>query len=64
MMLFLHLFNTPERAAECYNLLYIGDKPLSLLLSRIGGMCVPIFLFLVMDLLLHGRSNPIISYIL
>lgn len=46
MMLFLHLFNTPERAAECYNLLYIGDKPLSLLLSRIGGMCVPIYIFI------------------
>lgn len=46
MMLFLHLFNTPERAAECSNLLCIGDKPLALLLSRIGGMCVPIYIFI------------------
>lgn len=46
MMIFLHLFNTPDRVAECTNFLYIGSKPLALLASRICGMCVPIFIFI------------------
>lgn len=46
MMLFLHLFNTPERVDECTTFLHIGSKPLALLLSRVCGMCVPIFIFI------------------
>ena len=46
MMLFLHLFNTGERIDLCTPLLCVGKYPLAHLLSRIGALCVPIYIFL------------------
>ena len=47
MMLWLHLFNTAERVAECTSLInYFNGKPLAYALARVCGMCVPIYLFI------------------
>lgn len=46
MMLFLHLFNTEERVGECITFLQIAGKPFVYLLSRLCGICVPIYIFI------------------
>lgn len=47
MMLFLHLFNTSERVAECQTYLnFLDGKPLVLAIAKATGMCVPIYLFI------------------
>ena len=47
MMLFLHLFNTAERVAECTTYInFLNGKPLVYALARVAGMCVPIYLFI------------------
>ena len=47
MMLFLHLFNTVDRVAECTTYVnFLNGKPLVYALARVCGMCVPIYLFI------------------
>jgi len=47
MMLFLHLFNQAEQVELCHTFLYFWNgKPLVYALSRVGALCVPIYLFL------------------
>lgn len=47
MMLFLHLFNQTNQVALCYTSInFWNGKPIVYALSRIGGFCVPIYLFL------------------
>ena len=47
MMLFLHLFNQLEQVALCHTVIdFWNGKPIVYALSRIGGFCVPIYLFL------------------
>lgn len=47
MMLFLHLFNQYDQVLLCYTSVnFWNGKPLVYALSRIGGLCVPIYLFL------------------
>lgn len=47
LMLFLHLFNTQERVAECTTFInFWNHKPLVFALSRVGSFCVPLYIFL------------------
>ena len=47
MMLFLHLFNTPERVALCDTYIRFPDgQPLVYVLSRVAAWCVPVYIFL------------------
>lgn len=47
MMLWLHLFNTAERVAECTTCInFLNGKPLVYALARVAGLCVPIYLFI------------------
>lgn len=47
MMLFLHLFNTPERVASCITLLHFpGGLPLVYAMSRVAAWCVYVYIFL------------------
>lgn len=45
MMLFLHLFNF-NRAAQCVNLVYVGDTPLA---QFIAFACGPVGFFLMLS---------------
>ena len=44
LMIFLHLFNSPARAALCHNLIYIDNMPLVLFLTRAAN---PVAFFLI-----------------
>lgn len=46
IMIFLHLFNDPERVALCHTGFDFHGEPLVLALSRCAGICVPLYVFL------------------
>ncbi|WP_157765272.1 hypothetical protein [Prevotella intermedia] len=54
MMLFLHLFNSPNLLDSCHPLFFIGDVPIVSILTRV---CKPVEFFLMHNQSLRIKGN-------